>query len=43
MIWVIGAIVYLFILLFILAMCKVAGDADRRGEIEYLRRRKEGN
>ena len=40
MIWI-AVVVYLVVLVFALALCKAAGDADRRSEIEYLKRQKE--
>lgn len=39
-IWI-AVVVYLVVLVFALALCKAAGDADRRSEIEYLKRQKE--
>ncbi len=40
MIWVTIILFYLVMLLFAFALCKVAGDADRRSEEEYTKRQK---
>jgi len=41
MFWIIGILVFIAALVFMMALCKAAGDADRRIEEMYWERRGE--